>query len=497
MLPASTNAVEPPITAVGGGGECSEAIWVGGEDIGGKVAIDKRARGGDVLFEKGAGGKAGGGRGDVDVLVVVDAREGGDGGKAQMDADGGIERGGHCDIHVTLAQVLGHLEDAAHAAKRGRLDHGDIRGLQLGHAVRVGDLANGFIGGNAHKEAGAHKAAADLGKLLSGGTGLFHIVQRHHHLRGLDRLIDAPAAVGIHAQDRDIAALGDGVADGGHDGAGGVGHGHDRHPGVGELAGAVLLGRLVQRVDGEIRRDGIESTRVHDAGAGVGGLLVEQVDALPDEQALAREVGVMGAGGAHASTPEDAVDVVTAASSLIQHFLLIPSRRVAGLDPCVVSTTWMDAGRQSALNVYPPEAHIGGVVRTHDDDVRDTVEAAMRDMVRGLETANPGLRCELDYLRGYDMVWNDPARTAVVHELCEDLFPGSVITDPPMLGGEDFAAFSRTAPATYVFVGAGNAAKGFDAGHHNPRFGLDEDAFPIALRLVVEVLRNGPRLAAG
>ena len=201
--------------------------------------------------------------------------------------------------------------------------------------------------------------------------------------------------------------------------------------------------------------------------------------------------------GAHASTPEDAVDVVTAASSLIQQFLLIPSRRVAGLDPCVVSTTWMDAGRQSALNVYPPEAHIGGVVRTHDDDVRDTVEAAMRDMVRGLETANPGLRCELDYLRGFDMVWNDPARTAVVHELCEDLFPGSVITDPPMLGGEDFAAFSRAAPATYVFVGAGNAAKGFDAGHHNPRFGLDEDAFPIALRLVVEVLRNGPRLAAG
>lgn len=43
----------------------------------------------------------------------------------------------------------------------------------------------------------------------------------------------------------------------------------------------------------------------------------------------------------------------------------------------------------------------------------------------------------------------------------------------------------------------GNAAKGFDAGHHNPRFGLDEDAFPIALRLVVEVLRNGPRLTAG
>lgn len=214
MRPASTNAIEPPVAAVGGGGECGEAVWVGGEDIGGKVAIDKRARGGDVFFEKGAGGKAGGGRGDVDVLVVVDTRQRGDGGKAHIDANGSIERGGHRDVHMALAQVLGHLEDAAHAAKRGGFDHSDVRGLQFGHAIRVGDFTDGFIGGDANEEAGAHKAATDLGKLLSGGTGLFHIIQRHHHLRGLDRLIDAPATVGVHAQDRDIAALGDGVADG-------------------------------------------------------------------------------------------------------------------------------------------------------------------------------------------------------------------------------------------------------------------------------------------
>ena len=214
VRPAGANAIEPPVAAVGGGGECSEAVWIGGEDIGGKVAIDKRARGGDILFEKGAGGKTGGGRGDVDVLVVVDARKRGDGCKAHIDANGGIERGGHRDIHMALAQVLGHLEDAAHTTERGGLDHGNICGLQLGDAVRVGDLANGFIGGDAHKETRAHKAAAHLGEFLSGGAGLFHIVQRHHHLRGLDRLIDGPAAVGVHAQYRDIAALGDGVADG-------------------------------------------------------------------------------------------------------------------------------------------------------------------------------------------------------------------------------------------------------------------------------------------
>ena len=214
MLPASTNAVEPPITAVGGGGECSEAIWVGGEDIGGKVAIDKRARGGDVLFKKGAGSKAGGGRGDVDVLVVVDAWEGGDGRQSHIDANGGIERGGHRDIHMALTQMLGHLEDAAHATEWGGLNHGDVRCLQLGDTIGVGDLTNGLIGGHAYEEAGAHETAAHLGELLSGGAWLFHIVQRHHHLRSLDCFLHGPAAIGIHAQNRDIAALGDGVADG-------------------------------------------------------------------------------------------------------------------------------------------------------------------------------------------------------------------------------------------------------------------------------------------
>ena len=68
---------------------------------------------------------------------------------------------------------------------------------------------------------------------------------------------------------------------------------HER--GVAELAGAVLQRPFVQRVHGEIRRDGIESAGMHDAGSGVGGLLVVQVDALADEHRLAGEVGVVGA----------------------------------------------------------------------------------------------------------------------------------------------------------------------------------------------------------
>ena len=150
-----------------------------------------------------------------------------------------------------------------------------------------------------------------------------------------------------------------------------------------------------------------------------------------------------------------------------------------------------------ALNVIPPRARLGGSVRTTDAETRELVQRSMRELLAGLEAANPGMQCELDYLVGYDMVWNDPARTQIVRELARARWGDAVIAEPPMLGGEDFAAFSHLVPASYAFIGAANKAKGFDGSHHQPNFGIDEDAFPIALDLAIDVIRNGPRLAEG
>lgn len=198
--------------------------------------------------------------------------------------------------------------------------------------------------------------------------------------------------------------------------------------------------------------------------------------------------------GAHASTPEHSIDAVLAATTFVQQTLQIPARRVNGLEPAVVSTTWLEAGTKDALNVIPPVAKCGGVVRTHALENREVAIRSLKEMCAGIEAANPGLTAELNYLVGYDMVWNNPECTQVVRELAEERWPGKIIAEPAMLGGEDFAAFSRVAKASYAFVGAGNPEKGFDAGHHNPRFGIDEDSLEIALQLVIDVLENRERI---
>ena len=80
----------------------------------------------------------------------------------------------------------------------------------------------------------------------------------------------------------------------GHRAAGdAAGEGAQHQVGLAELARAVLGRPLVQRIRGEIRRDGIESAGVHDACAVVGRLLVVQIDAVADEHRLAGEIGVV------------------------------------------------------------------------------------------------------------------------------------------------------------------------------------------------------------
>lgn len=201
--------------------------------------------------------------------------------------------------------------------------------------------------------------------------------------------------------------------------------------------------------------------------------------------------------GGHASMPADTIDPVVAAGALVGQLQTVVSRRVAAATPAVVSTTWLEAGNDKALNVIPGATRLGGSVRTQDDETRATVQRSMLEFLAGVEAANPGMTAELDYLVGYDMVWNDPARTQIVRELARARWGEQVVAEPAMLGGEDFAAFSQVAPATYVFVGAATTEKEFTTGsHHSAGFGLDEDAFPIALQLALDVVVNAPRIAA-
>jgi amidohydrolase len=51
-------------------------------------------------------------------------------------------------------------------------------------------------------------------------------------------------------------------------------------------------------------------------------------------------------------------------------------------------------------------------------------------------------------------------------------------TNHMTMGSEDFASFLNKVPGCFFFIGSANFEKGLDAGHHHPKFDIDEAALP-------------------
>lgn len=199
-------------------------------------------------------------------------------------------------------------------------------------------------------------------------------------------------------------------------------------------------------------------------------------------------ITIKGHGG-HASQPNLALDPLVLGAQFVNNLQTIVSRDVYPFDPVVVSNTIFQAGNIGAENVIADKITLGGSVRTTKEENRQLVK---RQMERLLATTceSVGATYKLDYLVGYDGVYNEPEKTRFVKQLAETYFPGKVVTKDPMMGGEDFSAFSNIVPSTYVFIGAGTKAGEYDRPHHHPRFALNEDAFEMAFDMFVEVAKH-------
>jgi amidohydrolase len=205
------------------------------------------------------------------------------------------------------------------------------------------------------------------------------------------------------------------------------------------------------------------------------------------------ELTIYGKGG-HAAFPHKSVDPIIIGSQILGKIQTIISRKMDPMHGGVISNTVFQAGARNALNVIPDTAFLGGSVRTNDKEDRLMIAEEI-DRAAKTTCEAYGASYKLDYQYGYSAVYNNEATTQIVQDIAEDLFPGQVTQLPPMLGGEDFSAFSDIVPATYIWIGAGNAEKGYDYPHHHPKFALDEDSFVTGVTMFVAVAMKYTELA--
>ena len=194
------------------------------------------------------------------------------------------------------------------------------------------------------------------------------------------------------------------------------------------------------------------------------------------------ELLINGKGG-HAARPNKVVDTVAVAAQVVTNLQHVVSRNTDPLDSVVLSVTRISGG--TTHNVIPETVEMEGTVRALQEGVRERVAGMMERVIEGVTRAH-GASYEFEYRRGYRPVVNDEGVTRVVEETAREVFgEAAVELTPPAMGSEDFSAFQKEAPGSFLSLGARNEEKGITYPHHHPRFTIDEDALPIGVKVFV------------
>ena len=189
--------------------------------------------------------------------------------------------------------------------------------------------------------------------------------------------------------------------------------------------------------------------------------------------------------GCHGGHPDEGVDTILVAASVIQAFQSIVGRNLNPFHTGVVSVTRINGG--NTWNVIPDKVELEGTVRSMEKDDRIFIERRMREIAEHTAAAY-GANAELLWYPGPPATVNEKAWSAFAQKVAEES-GFEVVPQRNSTGGEDFAFYLEKIPGCFINVGTG-------VGYPNlhPKFYADEAALTPAAeyleKLLVEALRQ-------
>jgi hippurate hydrolase len=114
-----------------------------------------------------------------------------------------------------------------------------------------------------------------------------------------------------------------------------------------------------------------------------------------------------------------------------------------------------------APNVIPGEVELRLTVRAFRPEIRDLLQQRITEIAHA-QAAVFGATADVNYIRRYPVLVNDPAHTELCREVIRDwIGPQALdLSRSPETGSEDFAFFLEKVPGCYVFIGNGEGSEG-------------------------------------
>lgn len=199
--------------------------------------------------------------------------------------------------------------------------------------------------------------------------------------------------------------------------------------------------------------------------------------ASPDEFTIT----IQGKGG-HGSMPHQTIDVLLTASQIAVALNTIVSRNIDPLEQAVLSLGYLHAG--DTFNIIPDKAVIKGTVRSFDRAIHTIIFERIHAITKGI-CESAGAVYQIDSPDSYPPLINEATTTQeIIAAANESLGADKVITVNPSMGGEDFSYYLEKVPGAFMFVGAGNEAKGIIYPQHHPKYDIDENALAYGMEVM-------------
>lgn len=192
------------------------------------------------------------------------------------------------------------------------------------------------------------------------------------------------------------------------------------------------------------------------------------------------ELNITGT-GCHGGHPDEGVDAILVAASVIQALQSIVGRNLNPFHTGVVSVTRIHGG--NTWNVIPDKVELEGTVRSMDKEDRVFIEKRMRGIAENTAAAY-GAKAELLWYPGPPATVNEETWSAFAEDVAKEC-GYEVVPQRNSTGGEDFAFYLEKIPGCFINVGTG---VGYP--NHHPQFYADEAALAPAAEYFARLLEE-------
>jgi amidohydrolase len=196
-------------------------------------------------------------------------------------------------------------------------------------------------------------------------------------------------------------------------------------------------------------------------------------------------ITVKGVGG-HGAAPWFSKDPIVTAAQIITNLQSVISRQAdLTQGAAVVTVGQINSGNRA--NIIPENATMQGTIRTLNETSRAQIHEAVTRMAKSTAEAS-GLTADVTISRGYPVLSNNPELTGrVLDSLERAAGKGKLREIPPILGSEDFGAFTAKAPGVFWFLNAPPQDDKAGAPNHSPLFMIGEKYMKTGVKALVNV----------